>query len=184
MDSNHIPSCTSAGSVLQLCKVSQNSNKPFKRSYAYKVHNPPFRESISWIISPSNGIPSCTSTGCVLQLCKVSHKFNKQLSRSCTYKVHIPPFHESISWIIFPFKFWTATILLQAHLQVVYYNCVMFHKTPISRLGEVALTRYTIPFSYMADGRTDGRMDRVIPIYPLPNFACGGYTYILLMSLL
>jgi peptide subunit release factor RF-3 len=28
-----------AGSVLQLCKVSQNSNKPFRRSCAYKVHD-------------------------------------------------------------------------------------------------------------------------------------------------
>jgi hypothetical protein len=25
----------------------------------------------------------------------------------------------------------------------VYYNCVKFHKTPISRFGGVALTRYT-----------------------------------------
>ena len=38
MDSNHIPSCTSAGSVLHLCKVSQKYNKPFRRSCAYKVH--------------------------------------------------------------------------------------------------------------------------------------------------
>jgi hypothetical protein len=30
----NIPSCTSAGSVLQLCKVSQKSNKPFRRSCA------------------------------------------------------------------------------------------------------------------------------------------------------
>ena len=95
LDSNHIPSCTSAGSVLQLCKVSQNSNKPFRRSCAYKVHDPPFRECISWIISPS--------------------------------------------------KFWTATVFLHAHLQVVHYNCVKFHKTPISRLEGVALTRYTTP---------------------------------------
>jgi hypothetical protein len=41
------------------------------------------------------------------------------------------------------------TIFLQAHLQVVYYKCVKFHKNPISRLGGVALTRYM-------DGRTDG----------------------------
>jgi hypothetical protein len=27
----------------------------------------------------------------------------------------------------------------------VYYNCVKFHKTPISRFGGVALTRYTTP---------------------------------------
>jgi hypothetical protein len=40
-------------------------------------------------------------------------------------------FRESISWIISPFKFWTATIFLHAHLQVVFYNCVKFHKTPI-----------------------------------------------------
>ena len=38
LDSNHIPSCTSAGIVLQLCKVSQKSNKSFRRSCAYKVH--------------------------------------------------------------------------------------------------------------------------------------------------
>ena len=58
-----------------------------------------------------------------------------------------PPFHESISWIISPFKFWTATIFLHAHLQVVYYKCVKFRKNPISSLGGVALTRYM-------DGRT------------------------------
>jgi hypothetical protein len=45
------------------------------------------------------------------------------------------------------FKFWTATIFLHAHLQVVYYKCVKFHKNPISGLGGVALTRYM-------DGRT------------------------------
>jgi hypothetical protein len=38
--------------VLQLCKVSQKSNKPFRRSCAYNVHNAHFCESISWIISP------------------------------------------------------------------------------------------------------------------------------------
>ena len=53
-----------------------------------------------------------------------------------------PHFRESICWIISPSKFWTATIFLHAHLQVVYYNCVKFHKNPISRLGGVALTRY------------------------------------------
>jgi hypothetical protein len=42
LDSDHISSCTSAGSVLQLCKVSQKSNKPFRRSCTYKVHNPLF----------------------------------------------------------------------------------------------------------------------------------------------
>jgi hypothetical protein len=56
-----------------------------------------------------------------------------------------PPFRESISWIISPFKFWTATIFLHAHLQVVYYKCVKFHKNPTSGLGGV--TRYM-------DGRT------------------------------
>ena len=54
---------------------------------------------------------------------------------------------EEISWISSPFKFWTATIFLHEHLQVVYYKCVKFHKNPISRLGGVALTRYM-------DGRT------------------------------
>ena len=48
LDSNHIPSCTSAGSILQMWKVSLRSNKSFRRSCAYKVHAlPPFRESIS-----------------------------------------------------------------------------------------------------------------------------------------
>ena len=44
-----------------------------------------------------------------------------------------------------PSKFWTATIFLHAHLQVVYYNCVKFHKNPISRLGGVALVGYMPP---------------------------------------
>jgi hypothetical protein len=43
------------------------------------------------------------------------------------------------------------------------YNCVKFHKNPISGLGGVALTRYM-----------DRRTDRAISIYP-PNFVCGGY---------
>ena len=38
LDSNHILACTSAGSELQLCKVSSKSNKLFRRSCAYKVH--------------------------------------------------------------------------------------------------------------------------------------------------
>jgi hypothetical protein len=38
-----------------------------------------------------------------------------------------------------------GTIFLNAYLQVVYYKCVKFHKNPISRLGGVALTKYTIP---------------------------------------
>ena len=62
-----------------------------------------------------------------------------------------PPFRASISWIISPFKFWTATIFLHAHLQVVYYKCVKSHKNPISRLGGVVLTRYM-------DGRTIHRL--------------------------
>jgi hypothetical protein len=32
-----------------------------------------------------------------------------------------------------PSKFWTATIFFHAHLQVVYYKCVKFHKNPIRR---------------------------------------------------
>jgi hypothetical protein len=74
-----------------------------------------------------------------------------------------PPFLESISWIISPFKFWTATIFLHAHLQVVYYNCIKFHKTPISRLGGVALTKYM-------DGRTGWFL-----YTPAKKFVCGGY---------
>ena len=37
---NHIHSCTSTGSVVQLCKVSFKSNEPFRRSYAYKPISP------------------------------------------------------------------------------------------------------------------------------------------------
>ena len=39
-DRNHIPSCTSEGSVLQLYKVSFKSNEPFRRSCAYKPISP------------------------------------------------------------------------------------------------------------------------------------------------
>ena len=31
------------------------------------------------------------------------------------------------------------------------------------------------PTGGRTDGQTDGRTDRVIPIYPPPNFVCGGY---------
>jgi hypothetical protein len=43
----------------------------------------------------------------------------------------------------------SLTIFFHAHLQVVYYKYVKFHKNPLSGFGGVALT------SYM-DGRTDG----------------------------
>jgi hypothetical protein len=63
---------------------------------------------------------------------------NLSIQRISEYKLNYPPP---------PSQFWTATIFLHAHLQVVYYKCVKFHKNPISRLGGVVLTRYM-------DGRT------------------------------
>jgi hypothetical protein len=58
----------------------------------------------------------------------------------------------------------TATIFLHAHLQVVYYKCVKFHKNPISGLGGVALTRYMDGRTdRRTDGRTDGQGDYYIP---------------------
>jgi hypothetical protein len=61
-----------------------------------------------------------------------------------------PSFRKSTSWIISPSKFWTATIFLHAHLQVVYYNCVKFHKnylvsaTPPNLLIEFFMKLYTV----------------------------------------
>ena len=74
---------------------------------------------ITFQIFDRNHISSCTYVGSVLQLCKVSFKSNELFRRSCAYKVHAPPFREIISWIISPFKFWTATIFLHAHLQTL-----------------------------------------------------------------
>jgi hypothetical protein len=54
----------------------------------------------------------------------------------------------------------------------VYYKCVKFHKNPISRLGGVALTRYMVG---QTDAQTDGRTNRVIPIYP--PLCLRGYKY-------
>jgi hypothetical protein len=123
LDSNHIPSCTSAGSVLQLCKVSQNSNEPFRRSFAYKVHGPPFRESISWIISPSKYQTATVFLHAHLQVvyynCVKFHKNSiSSLVGVALTRYMLLPFCESISWINSPFKFWTVTIFLHAHLQV------------------------------------------------------------------
>jgi hypothetical protein len=131
-------------------------------------YTPPFRESISWIISPFKFWTATIFFHAHLQVvfykCVKFHK--KPISRLggvALTRYMSPPFRESISWIISPFIFWTATIFLHAHLQVVFYKCVKFHKNPISRLGGVALKRYM-----------DGQTDRVIPIYP-PNFVSGGY---------
>ena len=134
---------------------------------------PLFLESISWIISPFKFWTATIFLHAHLQVvyynCVKFH--NKSISSLVGVElarymyVHAPPlFRESISWIISPFKFWTATIFFHAHLQVVYYKCVKCHKNPISRLGGVALTRYM-------DRRTNGRTDRVIPIYPPTLFA-------------
>jgi hypothetical protein len=49
-------------------------------------------------------------------------------------------FHSEIVTLTSPSKFLTGTILVHAHLQAVYYNCVKSHLNPMSRLGGVALT--------------------------------------------
>ena len=111
-----------------------------ERISEYKLNYLPFQ------ILDSDHISSCTSAGSILQLCKVSQKSNKPLRRSCAYKVHALLLFVKVQVELSPLlNFWTATIFLHAHLQVVYYNCVKFHKNPISRLGGVALTRYTTP---------------------------------------
>jgi hypothetical protein len=46
----------------------------------------------------------------------------------------------------------TATVFLHAHLQVLYYNCVKFHKNSISSLVGVALTRYMNPPTFTKKG--------------------------------
>ena len=102
----------------------------FRNSYAY----------ITFQIFDRNHIPSCTSAGSVLQLWKVSFKSNEPLCLQA--HLSIQNVFQSISLIISPSKFWIATIFLHAHLQVMHYNCVKFHKNPISCLGGVALTRY------------------------------------------
>ena len=93
LDSNHIPSCTSAGSVLQLWKFHKNPISclggvvltrymPSFFSWKYKLNYLAFQ------ILDSDHICSCTSAGSVLQLCKVSQNSNKSFRRSCAYKVH------------------------------------------------------------------------------------------------
>ena len=129
---------------------------------------PPFRESISWIITPFKFWTATIFLHAPLQIvyykCVKFHKNPiSSLVGVALTRYMPPPFRESISWIISPFNFWTATIFLHAHLQVVYYNCVKCHKNPMSRLGGVALTRYN-------DGQTDRQGDSYIP----PNFVCGG----------
>jgi hypothetical protein len=130
------------------------------------IHDPPFRESISWIISPSKFQTATVFLHAHLQVvyynCVKFHKnsISRLVGVALTRYMPPPPFRESISWIISPFKFWTATIFLHAHLQVVYYKCVKFHKNPISRLGGVALTRY---MDERTDGWTDGQGDSYIP---------------------
>jgi hypothetical protein len=121
LDSDRISSCTSAGSVLQMCKVSQKSNfviaifvfnrklscLPLFKVWGGVYRNHPVRPSIRPYVRPSVHpsihVPckcnssSCTSAGSVLQMCKVSQKSNKPFRRSCAYKVHaLPPFRESI----------------------------------------------------------------------------------------
>jgi hypothetical protein len=57
-----------------------------------------------------------------------------------------------------------VTIFLHAYLQVVYYNCVKFHKNPISRLGGVVLTRYmTPPFRESINVWRDGLVSATPP---------------------
>jgi hypothetical protein len=95
----------------------------------------------------SDHISSWTSACSVLQLYKVSQKSNKQMcmkeygccrkykrgdnsTNTLTKRGHVP-----CRWVS-----------LHAHLQVVYYNCVKFHKNSISSLVGVSPTRYMPPF--------------------------------------
>ena len=138
------------------CKCVKFHKNPISRlggvALTRYMSPPPFRESISWIISPSKFWTATIFLHARLQVvyykCVKFHK--NPISRLggvalTRYMSPPPPFRESTSWIISPFKIWTATIFLHAHLQVVYYKCVKFHKNPISRLGGVALTRYMPP---------------------------------------
>ena len=112
---------------------------------------PSFRESTSWIISPSK---FWTVTIFLHEHLQVVYYKSVQFHKNPISRLggvaltrYIPSF---FSWKYklnyLPFQIWTATIFLHAHLQVVYYNCVKFHKNPISRLGGVALTRYMPSF--------------------------------------
>ena len=110
----------------------------------------PFRESISWIISPFKFWTATIFHHAHLQVvyykCVKFHKNPiSRLGGVALTRYTPPPFRESISWIISPSKFWTATIFLHAYLQVVYYNCVKFHRNSISSLVGVALARYMPP---------------------------------------
>jgi hypothetical protein len=130
----------------------------------------PFRENISWIISPFKFWTATIFLHVQLKnerIWSYVKETTSHLQNKLTNNIHLgvatstrPPFRESISWIISPFKYWTATILLHAHLQVVYYKCAKFHKNPISGLGGVALTRN---MDRRTDGRTDGQGDSYIP---------------------
>jgi hypothetical protein len=51
----------------------------------------------------------------------------------------------------------------------VHYNCAKFHKTPISRLGGVALTRYTNPLFVKV----------YVELSPLLNFGQQPYSFAL-----
>ena len=129
--------------------VTSLSDTPACNKY-YDVQTLEYRYISKLIISPSKFKTATVFLHAHLQVVYYTCvKFHKNSIRSLVGVVLTrympPPFRESISWIISPFKFWTAIIFLHAHLQVVYYNCVKFHKTPISRLGGVALIRYTTP---------------------------------------
>jgi hypothetical protein len=93
-----------------------------------------------------------------LQMCMKEYgccpKFGRGGNLTCTlkYVLYVKRsikilFHSGIVTLTSLSKFLTGTIFLHAHLQAVYYNCVKFHKNPISCLGGVALTRY-MPYSY------------------------------------
>jgi hypothetical protein len=90
-----LPSCTSAGCVLQLSKVSYISNKQFSRSCTYKVHTLlPFRESISWIISPSKfwtATICMKEYGCCPKFKRGDNSNCTLMKRGCMYLVSATP---------------------------------------------------------------------------------------------
>ena len=60
-------------------------------------------------------------------------------------------------------------IKVMTHPWVMDNYCVKYYPDRTSGLEVMARTRCE-----QTDGQTDGRTDRVIPIYPPPNFVCGG----------
>ena len=140
-----LASCTSAYHEFRAYQVSLKSIKPYRRTCTYEIYPENFisKNSKSSYLSlqlyVGNHVASYTSTYHLLPLYQFSLKSVNPYRRSCAYEICPVYFiSKNLSLIISPYSCPLVIILLHAHLNIMYNECIKSHW---NRSNPFALTR-------------------------------------------